>query len=377
MNKEKLDSEILKSVIDNASDAVIVANQKAEIIFLNLTVEEIFGYNKEELIGEKIEILIPERFHNIHANHFKNFLLGEENKKLMSSRNELVGKRKDGTEFNVEITISRLNYKDNIYLTAIVRDVSEKKQYQDKIQKQNINLKELNTKLTNLNKLKNQFIGIAAHDLRNPLMRIKLCAEMLSEDDNDQKTEKEFKTIIYSSAEYMTNLIDDLLSVNQIETGHLKLNKEKTDIKEFFSETRNTFLPIANKKKVDLKVTYNGEVGSFIIDQFRMKQVCENILSNAIKFSNAGSKIEIMISDVEDIVEIKFIDEGIGIDKEKLEELFKPFSKISSTGTEGEKGTGLGLVIVKNIIELHNGTIEVSSEKGNGTTFTIKIPQQS
>lgn len=233
-----------------------------------------------------------------------------------------------------------------------------------------------NHELSELNKLKNIFLGMAAHDLRNPLGIIISYSEFLLDETEDTLSEdkREFLNIIMKSSEFMLELIDNLLDVTAIESGNIELNFNRVNISEFVKCNVEKNIALASKKNI--KVNYkDGVEGLWVtIDESKITQVLNNLISNAIKYSYPGGEIFIETSSDNGFFEFKVKDNGKGIEEKNFEKIFKPFGKVSGSGTAGEKSTGLGLTIVKKIVLSHSGKIWFDSEFGKGSTFYFNVP---
>lgn len=233
-----------------------------------------------------------------------------------------------------------------------------------------------NAELERLNELKNSFIGMAAHDLRNPLGVIQNYAEFLAEQTTDTLTENQrwLLEVIQQSAHFMLGLVEDLLDYNKIESGKLELSKTTINLNTTIERWVTIQTDLARHKQIAIK--YYSPDDEIIIDADlrKLEQVFNNLLSNAIKFSYPGSEINVQIDRKGEFATISVRDRGIGMTQEQLEKLFKPFVRIAAEGTAGEKCTGLGLSIVKKIVEGHGGRIEVSSTPNKGTEFVVYLP---
>ena len=230
-------------------------------------------------------------------------------------------------------------------------------------------------KLVELNELKNKFLGIAAHDLRNPITAIMSFSEIIMDEEVGPITEeqKEFLGIIFNSSKFMLGLLNDLLDVSLIESGKLDLNVEKGSLKLLIEERIRINNVIAEKKEI--KISFSLEdIPKTFFDSNRLSQVMDNLISNAVKFSNPQTGIYISLTSEEKFAKITVRDEGPGISDEDQEKLFGEFQKLSARPTAGEKSTGLGLAIVKKIIEAHHGQITVKSKLGKGTRFIFTVP---
>ena len=231
-----------------------------------------------------------------------------------------------------------------------------------------------NAELERLNQEKNRFLGMAAHDLRNPLQSILNLSSYLLEEDPATLGEDyhDFMEGIYSSSEFMAHLVDDLLDVAKIESGKLQLDYSPVDVVGLVSKnvTLNRFFAARKKIQIDL---ITDSLPTALLDSAKLEQVLNNLLGNAIKFSPAEGHIEVRLVRTGDLFCLSVKDEGPGVSAEESANLFKPFQR-GKTGTAGEKSTGLGLVIVKRIVEGHGGKIWLESEVGKGTTFFVSIP---
>ena len=237
-------------------------------------------------------------------------------------------------------------------------------------------LQKKNIELEQLNKIKNKFLGIAAHDLRSPLNSILGFCELLTDysDAFDELKKGEFLDGIRSSANFMLSLINDLLDVTKIEYGALEINLEFIDVNHLFQKVIDVNQMLANKKKINIAFHPLSSPYLFPLDGLRLLQVMNNLLSNAIKFSEPHTEINVSIEDINKKLQVAVSDQGPGIPEEELSMLFKVFSQTSIKSKDGEASSGLGLAICKKIIEKHGGEIKVASRVGHGTTFSFTLP---
>jgi len=235
---------------------------------------------------------------------------------------------------------------------------------------------EAEQRLTELNELKDQHLGIAAHDLRNPLSSIRGMSQMLVEMELDENTQTSFLQSIYRVSDQMLTLVDNLLDVAVIESGRFDLKITEENISSLVGERIELMAKNAERKEIRL-IADLQKVTDSLFDADRMRQVVDNLLSNAIKFSPSGSVVNVACGQAGRILDITVTDQGPGIPSEDLDRLFDSFEKLSAQPTGGEKSTGLGLSIVKSIVDAHGGEIEVDSEVGRGTTFIVHLPVES
>lgn len=233
--------------------------------------------------------------------------------------------------------------------------------------------------LERMNELKNQMLGMAAHDLRNPLTIIQNYSSFLIEDHREQDifTDDQFQLVkqIKESSEYMVQIIEDMLDISAIESGSISLEKDDEDISELIERVVSLNRPTAGKKNISLITKLPDKPITKKVDAHKFQQVLDNVVSNAIKYSESETEVKVGIKEGDENALIIYVeDQGQGISKDDLEDLFVPFAKISSEPTAGEKSTGLGLAIAKKIVEAHGGDIQVESEVGAGSTFFVSIP---
>jgi len=288
---------------------------------------------------------------------------------LLSINNEHVNKIRLLTK---EINALKNNDREIMQLNEITRLNNDLINTQRELAKKNSELNELIA-------YKNRLIGIAAHDLRNPIAVILGFSDLMLEGSRSNLTEDNilFLQNIYKSSQSMLTLINDLLVFSSFESGKVNLNLAKSNLSELLTENLNLNRIISGKKNIELKLEKPDEDVYLSIDSDKIVQVLNNLIGNAIKFSFPNTVIEVKLKTEKDNVVFFVSDKGTGIAPENMDNLFKPFSKISSVGTSGEKGTGLGLNIVKNIVEAHKGKVWVESEQGKGTTFFVSLPSES
>jgi signal transduction histidine kinase len=232
-----------------------------------------------------------------------------------------------------------------------------------------------NAELERLNEQKNELLGMAAHDLRNPLQSILSYSDFLLEDLSDELSEehREFLSIIQSSTEFMATLVNDLLDVAKIESGKLQLNVEPTDLPPLVEQNVSLNRPLARNKDIALRASVD-ELPTMELDRAKMEQVLNNLISNAIKYSPSDTTVDVRLYREHGKAVLSVRDRGQGIPEDELDALFEPFATTSVQGTAGERSTGLGLVIAKRIVEGHGGEIEVESEVGEGSNFVVTLP---
>jgi signal transduction histidine kinase len=268
--------------------------------------------------------------------------------------------------------LARLRYHSDAYITHLQRDEAMRALRSSQHQ-----LLEANTALTETNQKLNQFVGMAAHDLRNPLTVMIGFAKFLTMDPaavNFTERQARFIASIGSNAEFMLRLVNNLLDVSKIEAGEISLERRPTDLVPLIEQNVSINRILTENKDITFEFNPPRGLPPAFVDPDKIEQVLNNLLSNAAKFSAQGSVVTVAVAPAGKTVEIRVTDQGPGIPPQELDKLFKPFSRTSVKATSGERSTGLGLLIAKQVVDAHGGTIRVESVVGKGTTFVVALP---
>lgn len=235
----------------------------------------------------------------------------------------------------------------------------------------------LERELVRLNQLKNRFLGLAAHDMRNPLASIRGLAEVLLCDECQPltTTQRELIATIHSASDGMLNLVNDILDLAAIESGRIQLQLEPSSLQCVMEERVRVNRVLAEKKRIALQESLS-DLPPIPFDRNRIGQVIDNLLGNAIKYSPLGSSVLISLTRINGTAVVSVKDQGPGISEEDQVKLFDEFERLSARPTGGEKSTGLGLSIAKQIVEAHRGAMHIESEVGTGTTFSFSLPME-
>lgn len=238
-------------------------------------------------------------------------------------------------------------------------------------------LEEMNKQLQHLNEEKNYMLGVASHDLRNPIGNIITLAGFIDKESSQLSPQhREYLEIISRSGQELIQMINDLLDVSQLESGKRDLNVKEISLNDLFGMIIAENKAHADRKNIQLHYSIKGTSLKITADYLQMKQVLNNLVSNGIKYSHTGKSVELTAVRKGDKIVISVMDQGQGIPADEIPHLFKPFITSSVRSTGGEKSTGLGLVITKKLVEQHGGTLTVESETGKGSVFTIMLPQK-
>lgn len=379
MNTDKVQE--FNALFNNAAIGIIITNQVGEILSINNFGLKQFGYEEKDLEGEKIEILIPQRFRANHIKHRDNYHGKNANSRPMGMGMDLFAVKKDGTEFPVEVSISPYMTVEGQYAIAFISDITIRKQseqalldlnaeLEQKVNERTQSLSEALEKEKELNELKSRFVSMASHEFRTPLSTVLSSAYLLSKYSQTEEQPKRDKHIqrIVSSVNMLNDILNDFLSVGKIEEGRIQVRFAEVNITTLINELLSELQPIY-KKGQRIEYNHSGEEIA-MLDVSLLKHIVMNLLSNAIKFSSEDAVIHISTSNTDSSeLTLKVKDNGIGISKEDQEHLFERFFR--GANVTNIQGTGLGLHIVAKYAELMNGTIKAESELGEGTEFII------
>lgn len=350
----------------------------------------------EDSVDKSLNLILESKNNNIAFDYRLDVHFGNKPRSIyflgVHLGNQLLLIGADNHHEAVEFTdhLQQINNEQTNLIRSLLKEKNQKLVYQDKetealfdeltrVNNELVNLqRELNRKnseLERLNEIKNHFLGMAAHDLRNPLSNINALSDFL-EKKNENLNEKQVRFInhIKQLSSFMLNLVNELLDVSVIESGNVRLNSVPTDLISLLKTNIGLNKSLAEKKQIE--IYFESDIKSLIlkIDHNKIDQVVTNFITNAIKYSNPKTQIYIKLDKKEDEVKISVVDQGQGIAEDEVKSLFKPFQKTSTRSTAGEKSTGLGLYIVKRIIIAHNGQVGVESKLGKGSTFYFTLP---
>jgi PAS domain S-box-containing protein len=377
-----------RHLLEVAPDAIIEVDGNGLITFSNVATQRLFGYTDDELLGRDVDDLVPKEVRGRHAHHRANYC-AHPLTRPMGSGLQLQGQRKDGSRFPVEISLSPYESAEGFRIGAIIRDVTERvkaeeqitalhRTYAEELTAANRQLEVRNREVEAANQLKSEFLASMSHELRTPLHTIIGFAELLSEGLEGPLNDKQMRFVnhILTDGRHLLELINDILDLSKIESGHLKLNFESFDWTRALNEVLGTIQPQAVVKGVELSNS-DLEPDSVEADRVRFKEILFNLLSNAVKFTPSGGRVWVEIKADEETLELSVRDTGIGISSEQQSRIFDKFYQTGMTTKGVREGTGLGLAITKHLVDRHGGTISLESIPGTGSTFTIRLPRHA
>ncbi len=359
----------LTQILDTATSGIITIDEMGEIISFNRAAEVIFGYSAIETIGRNVKMLMPQAYAGKYDSFIANYLKTGE-ARIIGIGREVEGLRKDGSEFPMELGISELEMDGERLFTGLVTDISQRKQAEEEL----IKAKEEAEKA---NQAKSEFLSSMSHELRTPMNAILGFAQLMENNPKYPLYEsgKESVEQIIKGGDHLLTLIDDVLNLAQIESGQLSLSLEATDPADIFEECLALTRTLAEKQSIEvIDRTLNTELSAVMVDPTRFRQVLLNILSNAVKYNHENGSVILKAKETaRGMLCVSVTDTGPGIPKEKQDQLFQPFSRLGLEASD-IKGTGIGLTITKQIVELMKGRIHFESAFGKGSTFSVEVP---
>lgn len=374
-----------RQLLDAAPDAILEVDSEGRIVLMNQAAERAFGYARAELLTQPIEVLVPAALRSRHADHRHGYE-SEPSVRPMGMGKELEAQRKDGSRFPVEISLSPVQYEGERRVTAIVRDVSERRQTEERLREiqdrhtrewaaANAQLEARNHEIERANRLKSEFLASMSHELRTPLHTIIGFAELLGEglDGELNATQRRFVEHIHRDSLHLLELINDILDLSKIEAGRLELHCQVFALEGALQEVLATVRPQAAAKSQRVRVSAPEGV-HLDADRVRFKEILYNLLSNAVKFTGEGGAISISVQRAGDFARILVEDTGIGIAEEQQTAVFDVFHQVGATTKGVREGTGLGLSITRQLVEQHGGRLWLKSKMGEGSCFGFGIP---
>ena len=365
-------------VVEAAPNAMILVGQDGRIVYVNSQTEKLFGFERRELLGQPIEILIPTRFRPRHSQYRDSFFSAPQTRSMGAGR-ELFGLKKDGAEVPIEIGLNPLKTTDGAFVLASIIDVTERSRAEADRRKA-AELEEENRRIAEANRLKSEFLANMSHEIRTPLNAVIGFSEILFDGKAGPVSpdQKEYLGDILTSSRHLLQLINDVLDLAKLESGKMTFAPEDLSLPSIVDEVSAVLGALSNKKRIEVGAEIDPSIGRVVLDSARLKQVLFNYLSNAIKFTLDGGRIRILArAEQSGYFRLAVQDSGIGIRPEDLRKIFVEFTQLEHPLTKKQAGTGLGLALTKKIVEAQGGRVGVESVYGQGSVFYAVLPRDT
>lgn len=357
-NTSEAEKNKMEIILGSIGDGVFVVDNQEKIIVFNKTAEQISGFTASDVLGKSyrnVMKFIIEKNININDDFIKKTL---ESGELQSMSDHTVLYKKDGKKIPIADSAAPLVSKEGKIVGCVVvfRDVTRERE---------------------IDQMKSEFVSVASHQLRTPLTSIKWLLEMMLEGDVGKITKKQEKHLkdVFASNERMIVLVNDLLNVSRIEAGKIKIEPKEVQIEDILTEIAETLKPMAQKKNITMVCHHpKPKLPKLFIDPERISEAFKNVISNAIKYTKDGGKIELSCKQKDQVAEFAVKDNGVGIPKDQQKRIYEKFFRADNIIRMQTEGTGLGLYITKSIIESSGGKMRFESEEGKGTTFYLTLP---
>ncbi|WP_133240056.1 ATP-binding protein [Limnohabitans planktonicus] len=367
----RLSESKLNSIFQSVPEAIVVADAQGRIVQCNDATAAMFGYRMDQLMGQRINLLMNLSESRQHDVYMQNYLISRE-KKLINQPRVLQGRRQDGTSFPVRLTINETRVDNAHFFIGVMQDFTAIQDAQDM-------LVDAKDKAEQANRLRGEFLANMSHEIRTPMNGILGMTE-LALDTDDSKEQKEYLTLARDSAHHLLHIINEILDFSKIEANALELELLEVVPSQLIRHTARSLEQLARVKGVELRVQTDASVPDLVwLDAVRMRQVLTNLIGNAIKFTDQGSvtiRAEAMPGpDAQtQVLCIRITDTGIGFDPSRTDALFSPFTQADGSVTRSFGGTGLGLAITRSLLQLMGGDITAHSQPGQGATFVATLP---
>jgi PAS domain S-box-containing protein len=362
-----------RAFLEAAPDAIVISDRAGQIVLVNVETERLFQYPRAELLGRTIEILVPARFRSAHV-AYRDGYFASPRVRLMGGGGALFGLRKDGTEFPAEISLSPLETDEGPLVASAIRDISERKaaaaEHERLLREQAAHVE--------TNRIKDEFLATLSHELRTPLNAILGWTAMLLGDALDEGRTRHALATIQRNALAQAQLVEDLLDISRVVTGKMHLEIAPLDLVHVISTAADVVRPGAHARRIALEM--EAQVRPILImgDADRLQQAVWNLLSNAVKFTPDGGRVDVRISIEEGAAVVTIRDTGRGIHAGFLPHVFDRFRQEDSSPTRAHGGLGLGLALVRSIVNAHGGAVHAASAgPGKGATFRFALPHRA
>jgi PAS domain S-box-containing protein len=356
------------AVLESALDGIITIDHRGAIIEFNPAAEKMFRWARSEAIGKPfVEMFIPPPLNEKHWQALIHYLSTGDGP-ILAKRLELHARRSDASEFPVELAITRIPFPGPPMFTGYIRDITERKRLEDE-------LRGRAEELLAADRRKNEFLATLAHELRNPLAPIRNGLQIWRLGHSDPEMMEQARDMMERQLSQMVRLVDDLLDLSRVSRGTIELRKERIDLAKIVQQAVETSRPVIEQAGHELTIHLPPSTTYVDADLTRMAQVFSNILNNAAKYTESGGHIRLSVERHGDEAVVSVQDDGVGIPADMLPNVFDMFTQVDRNLERSQGGLGIGLSIVKRLVEMHGGDIEVKSDgHGTGSEFIVRLP---
>ncbi|MDR2873020.1 MAG: PAS domain-containing sensor histidine kinase [Xanthomonadaceae bacterium] len=359
-----------RQVVHSSPNAIVLVNRCGKIVLVNQQTCALFGYEEKEMLGQPLDILLPERFRSQHAK-FKSSFFADPQTRFMGVGRDLVGLHKEGKEIPIEIGLNPMQTSGELMVLASIVDITKRHKQEE--------LRAEKEAAEAANKAKSEQLAIASHDLKNPLAAITGLSEILLQmkkaTPSASTQDIEFLQNIYDASRHMSEMVKGILANEDWGQQGFALNKENVDLSALCNDLVRFNEPVAQRKDIHLLSNIAPDI-ALCGDKTRLYEAFDNYINNAIKYSPSGKTVTVTLTRLPDKGQIEFgvRDQGPGLTDDDKTQIFGKYKKLSAKPTGDEFSTGLGLSIVKTFVELHNGSVGCDSTYGQGAYFWARLP---
>jgi PAS domain S-box-containing protein len=374
VTERKQAEETFRLAVEAAPAAMVMVDQHGTIALVNAMTEQLLGYRRDEIIGLPMDRLVPTRFRDRHPEYRTSFF-GNREQRPMGAGRDLYALRKDGSEVPVEIGLSPIETADGPFVLAAVTDISQRKQVEDERARLLVREQAARTEIERASRLKDEFLAVLSHELRTPLNAVLGYAHLLTSRALPPERSAHALDAIQRNAQAQARLVESLLDLSRIMAGKLELDRERVDLSTVVNAAIDVIRPEADAKGISVDVEMPTSGIALVGDGGRLQQVFWNLLSNAVKFSPRSGRVGLRVAQQDSEVRVQVSDNGKGIEPDFLPHVFERFKQSDSHKGRSPVGLGLGLALVREMVQAHGGTVVAESPgDGHGSTFTVTLP---
>ena len=375
ISARKAAEERFRLVVEASPNAIVLVDSHGVIIMVNRQTEQMFGFPRDQVLGQPVEMLLPDALRHAHVGQRQGFQQAPEPRQMGGNR-ELFGQHREGRLIPLEVGLSPLRSGDDVLVQAVIIDISARKEAEQR-------LREQAEQLALANRYKSEFLANMSHELRTPLNSILILSDQLKQNSLGNLSAKQVKhaDIVHKAGSDLLQLINDVLDLAKVEAGRVQLKLEPLNVREMLQELDASMRPQAEQKGLRLLKLVADDVPQYILsDRVRLPQILRNLLSNALKFTDQG-QVELQVSIQPGATDsgmtllcLRVCDSGIGIAADQHERIFQAFQQLDGSTSRRYGGTGLGLAITRQLLEALGGDIQLQSQPGQGSQFSVRLP---